>query len=101
MAETAPQDVRPGKTYPYGLIGNCVASALVSTDASVDWMCMPYLDSPSLFARLLDEKKGGSFRIEGVDTVRTSQEYVRFTPILKTRIETRSACRSRSASGRP
>lgn len=50
---------------------------------------MPYFDSPSLFAKILDTQKGGSFKIEGVDTLRTSQEYVRFTPILKTRVETK------------
>lgn len=79
----------PTGKYPYGIIGNCVINALVSDDASVDWMCMPYFDSPSLFAKILDEKKGGSFKIEGIDTISTSQEYLRYTPILKTRIETK------------
>ena len=74
--------------YPYGMIGNCVSSALVSKDASVDWMCMPYFDSPSLFAKILDPKKGGSFKIEGINTLQITQEYVRFTPILRTRVET-------------
>lgn len=74
--------------YSYGLIGNCMVSALVSKDASVDWLCMPYFDSPSLFTELLDKKNGGSFKIEGINTVRIHQEYVRFTPILKTRVET-------------
>lgn len=77
------------KGYPFGLIGNCVTTALISKDASVEWMCMPYFDSPSIFGGILDEKKGGSFRIEGVDTLRITQEYVRFTPILKTRVETK------------
>jgi len=77
------------KDYPYGLIGNCVSAALVSNDASVDWMCMPYFDSPSAFARILDQKKGGYFKIEGIDTVQISQEYLRFTPILRTRVETK------------
>lgn len=75
--------------YPYGLIGNCVSAALVSSDASVDWMCMPYFDSPSAFAKLLDPVKGGSFKIEGVDAVSVSQEYLQATPILKTHVETR------------
>ncbi len=74
--------------YSYGFIGNCVASALVSKDASVDWMCMPYFDSPSAFGKLLDSKKGGSFKIEGVGTVQIDQEYLRHTPILKTRVQT-------------
>ncbi|MBP9865505.1 MAG: glycoside hydrolase family 15 protein, partial [Candidatus Omnitrophica bacterium] len=75
--------------YPYGLIGNCVSAALVSKDASVDWMCMPYFDSPSAFAKILDPKKGGSFKIEGVGTTGITQEYLRHTPILKTRVETK------------
>jgi GH15 family glucan-1,4-alpha-glucosidase len=75
--------------YPYGLIGNCVSTALVSKEGSVDWMCMPYFDSPSVFAKILDSKKGGSFAVEGVDVVKTSQEYLRFTPILRTRVETK------------
>jgi GH15 family glucan-1,4-alpha-glucosidase len=75
--------------YPYGIIGNCVIAALVSKDASVDWMCMPYFDSPSAFAKILDQKKGGCFKIEGVDTVQIKQDYLRYTPILKTRVETK------------
>lgn len=74
--------------YPYSLIGNCVASALVSEEGSVDWLCMPYFDSPSVFGRLLDKEKGGCFKIEAVNSVRVTQEYVRFTPILRTRFET-------------
>lgn len=77
------------KGYPYGLIGNCVTTALISKEAGVEWLCMPYFDSPSILTGILDEKKGGAFRVEGVDTVRITQEYVRFTPILKTRVETR------------
>lgn len=75
-------------SYPYGLIGNCVTAALVSSDASIDWMCMPQFDSPSIFAKLLDDEKGGFFKIEGVNTLRISQEYVLHTAILKTRVET-------------
>lgn len=75
--------------YPYGLIGNCVSAALVSDDASVDWMCMPYFDSPSTFAKLLDPVKGGSFKIEGIDVESISQEYLRSTPILKTHVRTK------------
>ena len=75
--------------YPYGLIGNGVIAALVSEKASIDWMCMPYFDSPSAFAKMLDSKKGGSFKIEGVDTVQIKQEYLRYTPILKTRVQTK------------
>ncbi len=74
--------------YNYGLIGNCVSAALVSADASIDWLCMPHFDSPSVCAKILDEEKGGSFKIIGINTTKISQEYVRHTPILKTRVET-------------
>lgn len=74
--------------YNYGLIGNCVSSALISSEASIDWLCMPDFDSPSLCARILDDENGGSFKITGVNTIKISQEYVRHTPILKTRVET-------------
>lgn len=61
---------------------------MVSSDASVDWLCMPNFDSPSLCARLLDEQKGGYFKIEGINTLNIVQSYVKHTPILKTRVET-------------
>lgn len=75
-------------SYPYGIIGNCISAALVSDDASIDWLCMPHYDSPSICAKLLDAEKGGSFKITGVNTTQITQEYVRHTAILKTRVET-------------
>ncbi len=77
------------KNYDYGLIGNCTSAALVNADCSIDWLCLPFFDSPSLFARILDEKKGGHFKITGVDILRTSQNYVYHTAILKTTFETK------------
>ncbi len=76
-------------SYNYGLIGNCTSAALVSSDCSVDWLCLPFFDSPSLFARILDKDKGGYFKIEGVDMVHTQQSYLYHTPILKTIFQTK------------
>ena len=72
------------KNYDYAIIGNCTSSALISSDCSIDWLCLPFFDSPSVFAKILDEEKGGIFKIEAVDLIRTEQSYITNTPILKT-----------------
>lgn len=75
--------------YHYGIIGNCSSAALISSDCSIDWLCLPFFDSASLFARMLDKDIGGYFKISAVNVIKTTQEYVRHTPILKTRFETK------------
>ena len=75
--------------YNYGIIGNCTSAALISSDCCIDWLCLPFFDSASIFARILDEKKGGYFKISAVDTVSISQNYVPHTPILRTVFETK------------
>ncbi len=51
----------------YGLIGNMRTVALVGTNGSIDWMCYPHFDSPSVFGAILDQQKGGFFRIHPLD----------------------------------
>ncbi|MCC5816357.1 MAG: hypothetical protein JJT78_16525 [Leptospira sp.] len=51
----------------YAIIGDCHSLSLVGKDGSIDWCCFPHFDSPSVFAKVLDEKKGGYFRISPRD----------------------------------
>jgi len=72
----------------YSIIGNCTSAALVTSDCSIEWLCLPFFDSASLFARILDEEKGGYFKISALDTRKTYQSYIDHTAILKTVFET-------------
>ena len=70
----------------YGVIGNLRTAALVGMDGSIDWLCLPHFDSPSVFAALLDDHKGGRFRIAPAgDHFRRKQFYWPDTAILVTR----------------
>ena len=71
----------------YGLIGDMHTVALVGINGSIDWMCMPRFDSPSLFCGILDDKKGGFFRIAPVheDDISYKQFYWPATNVLVTR----------------
>jgi len=68
----------------YGVIGNCKSAALVSNRGSIDWCCLPDFDSSSVFAKLLDENKGGCFAVAPDDGYETTQQYLRRTNILVT-----------------
>jgi len=70
----------------YGLIGNLHTAALVGMDGSIDWLCVPRFDSPSVFAAILDDQKGGRFRIAATgENIRQKQHYWPNTNILITR----------------
>ena len=70
----------------HGLIGDLQTAALVSTDGTIDWLCLPRFDSPSVFASLLDHEHGGFFRIRPVaEDVAVRQMYLPGTAILITR----------------
>ncbi|MBN1927575.1 MAG: glycoside hydrolase family 15 protein, partial [Prolixibacteraceae bacterium] len=71
----------------YGIVGNCRSAALISETGSIDWLCLPQFDSPSVFAKLLDEKKGGYFTVEPENILSLSQKYLKNTNILCTRYE--------------
>lgn len=68
----------------YAVIGNLRTAALVGTDGSIDWCCFPYLDRTSVFAALLDARRGGRFRVSVPGIERGRQWYVEDTNVLKT-----------------
>jgi GH15 family glucan-1,4-alpha-glucosidase len=68
----------------YGLIGDCRTAALVSSDGSIDWLCTPDFDSPALFARILDARRGGHFAIRPAGTFEARTEYIEESAVLRT-----------------
>jgi GH15 family glucan-1,4-alpha-glucosidase len=74
----------------YAAIGNTQTAALVNLDGSIDWCCLPRFDSPSIFAALLDAKRGGRFRISPTSAFQSSQEYLKNTNLLKTTFQTQT-----------
>jgi len=77
------------KISDYGIIGNSRTLALVGNDGSIDWLCLPYMDSPSVFAAILDENKGGRFSIKPAGAWDSVVRYESGTNILNTMFRTR------------
>ena len=68
----------------YGVIGDCRSAALVGSDGSIDWLSLPRFDDASLFGRILDARKGGSWQIRPAVPYRASQRYRDRTNVLIT-----------------
>ena len=71
----------------YALLSDCRSAALVSRDGSVDWLCFPRFDSPSVFARLLDTD-AGHFAVRPAGLTRASRRYLDQTMVLETTFRT-------------
>jgi GH15 family glucan-1,4-alpha-glucosidase len=69
----------------HGVIGNLYTAALVGTDGTIDWLCLPAFDSPSVFCSILDDEKGGHFALRPVDYTHSHQLYLPDTNVLLTR----------------
>lgn len=76
----------PARIEDHGVIGDLHTVALVATDATIDFLSFPHFDSPTVFAALLDDERGGHFAIAPVlDGVTTKQLYLPDTAVLLTR----------------
>jgi hypothetical protein len=86
----------------YGALGDGRPVALLDADGSIDWWCVPNLDSPPLFDRLLDPEQGGRFSAMPKEsfTVERRSEIMRFLKELKPkkRLRTRSSSNSDEAA---
>jgi len=72
----------------YGVIGDGSTVALIGRDGALDWMCLPFMDSPSVFAAILDDDQGGRFAIGPDAPYDSSQVYLAQTNVLQTRFRT-------------
>jgi GH15 family glucan-1,4-alpha-glucosidase len=69
----------------HGIIGDMHTAALIGMDGTIDWLCLPMFDSPSVFAAILDDEKGGHFSLRPMEYFHSQQLYLPDTNVLLTR----------------
>ncbi|MEG3135944.1 glycoside hydrolase family 15 protein [Rouxiella sp. T17] len=75
-------------TGDYAVVGEGRTVTLLAPDGSADWWCVPHLDSPPLFDRLLDAEKGGYFQLVPSEPYRMTRQYLENSNVLETIYET-------------
>src|SRR5256885_12154883 len=72
------------KIQDYAVIGDGRSAALISNRGSIDWLCWPRFDEPSIFAAILDPKIGGHWSIRPAHVAKASRKYLDKTNVLET-----------------
>jgi GH15 family glucan-1,4-alpha-glucosidase len=73
------------RIHDYAIVGDGRSAALIGRSGSLDWLCWPQFDSPSLFAAILDEERGGRFSLSPAASFRSDRAYLHETNVLRTR----------------
>ena len=88
MDDPVAEPIAPGRPIAeYAFLSDCQGAALVAADGTVDWLCLPRFDAPSVFAGLLDTA-AGTWRVCPAGEFASSRRYVRGTLVLETTFRT-------------
>src|SRR3954451_1411414 len=88
--ESSPRDNGFAPLRSYAAVGDGRTIALVADDGTIDWLALPNLDSPTIFASVLDNEAGGCFSLAPASPYRMSRRYLPGTNVLETTFVTGS-----------